>query len=86
VEVVTMATLTIRDFDDELKAGLRVRAAKHGRSMEAEVRAILRSALTKPSSELGVARRIQQRFADLDDPALPLPARDEPPRAAEFSE
>jgi plasmid stability protein len=78
--------LTIRDFDDDLKAGLRVRAAKHGRSMEAEVRAILRSALTKPSSELGVARRIQQRFADLDDPALPLPTRDEPPRAAEFHE
>jgi plasmid stability protein len=86
VEVVTLATLTIRDFDDDLKAGLRVRAAKHGRSMEAEVRAILRSALTKPSSELGVARRIQQRFADLDDPALPLPTRDEPPRAAEFHE
>lgn len=81
-----MATLTIRDFDDELKAGLRMRAAKHGRSMEAEVRAILRSALTKPSSELGVARRIQQRFADVDDPALPLPAQDEPPRAAEFPE
>ncbi|TMZ65819.1 plasmid stabilization protein, partial [Klebsiella pneumoniae] len=33
-----MATLTIRDFDDELKAALRVRAAEHGRSMEAEVR------------------------------------------------
>lgn len=81
-----MATLTIRDFDDELKAALRVRAAKHGRSMEAEVRAILRSALTKPSSELGVASRIQQRFADVEDAALPLPARDEPPRAAEFLE
>jgi plasmid stability protein len=84
--VVTMATLTIRDFDDELKAGLRVRAAKHGRSMEAEVRAILRSALTKPGPELGVARRIRQRFADLDDAVFPLPARDEPPRAAEFTE
>jgi antitoxin FitA len=55
-----VATLTIRDFDAELKAELRVRAAKHGRSIEAEVRAILRSALTKPTSELGVARRIQQ--------------------------
>jgi plasmid stability protein len=86
VEVVTMATLTIRDFDDELKAGLRVRAAKHGRSMEAEVRAILRSALTKPGSELGVARRIRQRFADVDEAVFPLPARDEPPRAAEFTE
>jgi plasmid stability protein len=86
VEVMTMATLTIRDFDDELKAVLRVRAAQHGRSMEAEVRAILRSALTKPSSELGVARRIRRRFADLDEAAFPLPARDEPPRAAELPE
>ena len=84
--VVTMATLTIRDFDDELKAGLRLRAAKHGRSMEAEVRAILRSALTKPGSELGVARRIRQRFADVDNAAFPLPPRVEPPRAAEFPE
>jgi plasmid stability protein len=85
-EVMAMATLTVRDFDDELKAGLRVRAAKHGRSMEAEVRAILRSALTKPSPQLGGAARIRQRFADLDDAALPLPTRDEPPRAAEFPE
>lgn len=85
-EVAVMATLTIRDFDDELKAGLRVRAAKHGRSMEAEVRAILRSALIKPSSELGVARRIRQRFADVDEAALLLPTRDESPRAAEFPE
>lgn len=36
-----MATLTIRDFDDDLKAALRVRAAQHGRSMESEVREIL---------------------------------------------
>ena len=39
-----MATLTIRDFDEELKSALRVRAAQHGRSMEAEVREILRTA------------------------------------------
>lgn len=48
-----MATLTIRDFDDELKAALRVRAAEHGRSMESEVREILRTALERP--EIGRA-------------------------------
>lgn len=41
-----MATMTIRNIDDRLKAGLRVRAAMHGRSMEDEARDILRTALS----------------------------------------
>jgi plasmid stability protein len=81
-----MATLTIRDFDDDLKAALRVRAAEHGRSMEAEVRAILRAALTRPPSGAGMGTRIRQRFAGADDLADALPARSEPPRAAEIGE
>jgi len=40
-----MAALTIRNLDDSVKAKLRVRAAHNGRSMEAEVRAILSDAL-----------------------------------------
>ena len=36
-----MATLTIRNIDPAIKERLRVRAAEHGRSMEAELRAIL---------------------------------------------
>jgi plasmid stability protein len=40
-----MATLVIRDLDDEVKARLRVQAAEHGRSMEAEARAILAAAV-----------------------------------------
>lgn len=79
-----MATLTIRDFDDELKAVLRVRAAEHGRSMEAEVRAILRSALTAPSSGVGMGTRIQQRFAGTGP--VELPPRTERARAAELPE
>jgi len=35
-----MAALSIRNLDDHVKERLRVRAAQHGRSMEAEVRAI----------------------------------------------
>lgn len=81
-----MATLTVRDFDDELKARLRVRAAHHGRSMEAEVRAILRAALTKPASDVGMGTRIRQRFGDVEDASLPLPPRTESPRAAELPE
>ena len=40
-----MASITIRGIDDELKERLRIRAAKHGHSMEEEARIILRSAV-----------------------------------------
>jgi antitoxin FitA len=43
-----MATLTIRNLDDALKTQLRVVAAQHGRSMEEEVRQIIRKALSQP--------------------------------------
>jgi plasmid stability protein len=79
-----MATLTVRDLDDTLKAKLRVRAAEHGRSMEAEVRAILRSALTSPATGLGSL--IQRRFTDVGDISIPVPARTEVPRVAELPE
>ena len=38
----TAASITIRNLDDDVKTKLRERAAGHGRSMEAEVRTILR--------------------------------------------
>ena len=41
-----MAMLTIRNISDELHRALRVRAAQHGHSMEAEVREILESAVS----------------------------------------
>jgi plasmid stability protein len=40
-----MAALTVRNLPDEVRDRLRTRAAKNGRSMEAEVRAILEAAL-----------------------------------------
>ena len=40
-----MASITIRNLDDDVKTRLRVRAAEHHRSMEEEVRIILRDAL-----------------------------------------
>ena len=40
-----MATLTVRNLDDELVRRLRIRAAEHGRSAEAEHREILRTTL-----------------------------------------
>ena len=87
-----MATLTIRDFDDSLKLRLRQRAASRSRSMEEEVRQILRSALQDappPASDL--AARIRSRFAGLGgvelqqpvrEPVRPPPVFDAPPRRA----
>jgi phosphopantothenoylcysteine decarboxylase/phosphopantothenate--cysteine ligase len=47
-----MASLTVRQLDDKLKRQLRLRAARHGRSMEDEVRTILREAAeAEPAAE-----------------------------------
>ena len=54
-----MASLTIRNLDDEVKRRLRVRAAERGRSMEQEVRDILWASVhgTGPASDLYAAIR-----------------------------
>lgn len=46
-----MTSITIPHIDDDLKERLKLRAAEHGRSMEAEARDILRSALKGNESE-----------------------------------
>ncbi|MEZ5659508.1 MAG: Arc family DNA-binding protein [Burkholderiaceae bacterium] len=43
-----MADIVLRNLDDALKEKLRLRAARHRRSMNAELREIVRSALTSP--------------------------------------
>uniref|UniRef100_A0A832A2R0 Plasmid stabilization protein n=1 Tax=Desulfacinum infernum TaxID=35837 RepID=A0A832A2R0_9BACT len=72
-----MATLTIRDLDEELKSALQVQAARHGRTMEEEARCILRQALAGSSSPLGLGQRLTRRFqavaTDLAIPPRALP-------------
>jgi len=46
-----MASVTIRNLPEETHRALRVRAATHGRSTEAEIRAILESAV-RPESRI----------------------------------
>ena len=46
-EVGAMTAISIRNLDSEVKAKLRIRAAQHGRSMEAEIRAILTDAVAQ---------------------------------------
>jgi antitoxin FitA len=77
-----VATLTIRGLDDDTKARLRVSAARHGRSMEAEVRAILEDALPSQQATGGLGSRIRARFATVGGVELEPPDRSEKPRAA----
>jgi plasmid stability protein len=80
-----MATLTIRNIDVAMKERLRVRAAEHGHSMEAEARRILQRALAKqevPRRSMNLAERIHARFAALGGVDLDVPPREpgrEPP-------
>jgi len=77
-----MAAVSIRDLDDEVRERLRVRAAEHGRSMEAEIRAILTDAVNAPTDSVGLAQALLARFGDLGGVDLELPARSQPARAA----
>ena len=66
--------MSIRNLDDELMDRLRVQAARHGRSMEAEVRAILADGLEekRPADFMGEVRR---RFGALGGVDLDIPPR-----------
>ena len=76
VEQMPGATLTIRNIDVRLKERLRLRAARHGQSMEAELRDILRQTLTEEGAdEVNLAEAIRRRFAPLGGVELELPPR-----------
>ncbi len=79
-----MAMLTVRNVSDEVHRALRVRAANHGHSMEAEVRDILESAVSPQGREkLGSlladmgrrARLTDEEFAVFDQVRSKAPAR-----------
>jgi plasmid stability protein len=75
-----MAQLVVRNIEDELKERLRRRAKQHGRSMEAEVRDILRNALRHEGRvEAGLGTRLARRFKGIglrrDIPEWHEPAR-----------
>ena len=70
-----MASITIRNLDDGLKRRLRIRAAEHGRSMEEEVREILRQSIGPAAPPRNLGQVIHDRFAALGGVELDLPAR-----------
>lgn len=79
-------SLLIRELDEDVKAALRVQAAQHGRSMEAEARAIITAGVRRDEPRFGLGTRLHQKAAEIGFPALVLPPRDELPRAADFGE
>ena len=63
-----MATLTIRNIDDQVKAKLRINAAEHGVSMEEEVRQTLTRAVMPSANDAdsrGLATRIRDRMKSM---------------------
>lgn len=76
-----MAMLTVRNLSDEVHRALRIRAAMHGRSTEAEVRVILEEAV-KPEGRIKLGSLLAEigRRCDLaDDEFEHFTSRDKKP-------
>ena len=68
-----MSSITVRNLDESIKTGLRLRAASHGWSMEQEVRDILARAVQGESAPtLSFVERVNQRFKGLNAGNLPV--------------
>jgi plasmid stability protein len=76
-----MASITIRNLDESVKRRLRMRAAKHGRSMEEEAREILKIGVATSEREPNLYESIRALFEPLGGVELPeYPRRKEPIR------
>lgn len=75
-----MSTVTIRNLPDEVHRALRVRAASHGRSTEAEIRDILESAV-KPAQRIRMGDALAEigRRIGLTDEDMEYFERDKTP-------
>src|SRR5262249_41915035 len=72
-----MASITIRQLDDDLKRRLRLRAARNGRSMEDEARTILRDAASLDDGKLEAREGARLHAAPRGGVAADAPARAE---------
>ena len=71
-----MASIIVRDIEEDLNSQLRIRAAENGRSIEEEVRSILRTALnSQPAARQNLAAAIRARIAPMGGVELELPPR-----------
>lgn len=77
-----MVTMTIRNIEPAVKERLRLRAAQHGHSMEAEVRQILREATQIQEPVENIVQIARELFGPENGIDLDLPPREaarEPP-------
>jgi plasmid stability protein len=75
-----MPAVTVRNLSEETHRALKLRAAQHGRSTEAEIRAILEEAV-RPEARVKIGSELAafgQRFGGLDLPRVREPAPIEP--------
>ena len=71
-----MSSITVRNLDESVKNSLRVRAARHGWSMEQEVRQILQQTVApEQAGQISFAERLNRRFVGLHVDSLPIPPR-----------
>ena len=78
-----MSSLTIRQLNEHTHARLRGRAAKHGRSVEAEVRAILDAAVDLPDENILLA--LHTTISEVGGVDLRVPVRGDLPRPVDLS-
>jgi plasmid stability protein len=84
---IAMTSIIIPNVDDDLEQRLKIRAAEHGRSIEAEARAILRLALGGSESEAATTNNLGDSIRAIVEPVggieLNIPPRKkmrEPPK------
>ncbi len=80
-----MAAISVRGLGEDVREGLRVRAARNGRSMEAEIRAILTAAVREGDPTTDLFTTLLERFGELVGVELSIPPRTSAARAADFS-
>lgn len=81
-----MSSLTIRNVDEVTKQRLRIRAARHGVSMEEEVRRILKEALRPAEAPSGLGQRLRDRFAEVTAEEFVVPKRQTPRSPLQWDE
>lgn len=85
ITIQGMASITIRNIDPRLKERLRLRAARHGHSMESEARGILQTALSSNEDQTGrefldrIRARLEKIGGGVDIELPPREPAREPP-------
>jgi antitoxin FitA len=80
-----MAQVIVRHLEDDVKTRLKRRATRHGRSMEEEIRYILRDAVKDERQQVKkLGSRIAARFAKTGLTADLPELRGQVPRSADF--